>query len=526
VFAVITGMALFAVVCACAFGLAWKATAERKASRYYGLSEYGGSAQLLSDKHDLRKLGYVQLLRRNIGGIPLFGLSFNVCGLTAAAFLLFAPVLHAGGPSVIGYGLPVAALFSLLVAASLAELSSAMPAAGGVGFWAQQLGGRKWGVRAGWYGAAGHLATLALFNMGCSIVLDSLLSSKWGYTPSSFSFWLAVLAVTVSQAALHTWGAALLGVLQSLSMWLQGSLALAIVCSLVWLLWPPPYSPSILYSFYDGALSGTVSAGGFLAGCLLLLKLFIGFDAAAHVAEETVEPRVRVPWAMYLTVVYVALGGISLLSMMAITLGFADWASGEASLLRFMTETATGGAASVIAALLIVFALWGSGLQSMTVCSRALFSLSRDYALPFSSYWSAVSFRSQSPARAVWLAAGFSPLLLAGVFAAAGSSRSEDVIRLLLSCIVVFAHASYAIPIGLRLLNRIERTPHLSKSPWQLGDWSPAVNWTAFIWLLATSILASTFVHHFAAVAAAALLLATSLTGFLTKPDGLREIHE
>lgn len=507
VFAVIVGMALLAVVCICALAIAWKATTESKSSGYIGLSAYGGAAQSLTDKHDLNKLGYSQLFPRRLKGLSLFGLSFNLCAVTGSVMLLYGPTMQWGGPSVIGFGLPIAALFALLSAASLAELASAMPSAGGTGFWARALGGRRWGARAGLFGAVSHLATLAFFNMGCALLLDFFISARFGYTSSSFSFWVIAAVITAMQAAVHTWGSAILHKLQSVGVGLQVAVIVVILVVLTWMLWPAPYSPSILYMLYNGELSGTVQAGALLTGCLLLLKLFTGIDGAAHGAEETIEPRIRVPWAIYLSTAYTAIGGIMLLSFMAVTIGVGT----GSDVIHDLFITLSSGAGAVITGMFIISALWFSGLQSMTVSSRALFSLAREKFLPFSGYCSAVSFRTHSPLRAAWIAAACAITLIV----AARGVGHVDAIRMLAGFIIVFSHTSYAIPIGLKLLGGgSDAMTRLKQVPWRLGSWSAPINWIAFIWLAATSVLAAIFVHHTAIIVAAALLLLTTVMEF------------
>jgi len=43
-------------------------------------------------------------------------------------------------------GWPLVSLMVLMIAASMAELASAYPTAGGLYFWAYRLGGRRWGL--------------------------------------------------------------------------------------------------------------------------------------------------------------------------------------------------------------------------------------------------------------------------------------------------------------------------------------------------------------------------------------------
>ncbi|CDH15781.1 uncharacterized protein ZBAI_07568 [Zygosaccharomyces bailii ISA1307] len=59
--------------------------------------------------------------------------------------------LYNGGPPGIIYEFVAVSVFYWLIAASIAELASAIPAAGGVYHWASVTPGRKWGPVCGWF---------------------------------------------------------------------------------------------------------------------------------------------------------------------------------------------------------------------------------------------------------------------------------------------------------------------------------------------------------------------------------------
>ena len=70
-----------------------------------------------------------------------------------------------GGAS-IGLGWPLVALFSLAVAATMGQLASTFPTAGGLYHWASILGGRGWGWATAWFNLAGLVTVLAAINVG------------------------------------------------------------------------------------------------------------------------------------------------------------------------------------------------------------------------------------------------------------------------------------------------------------------------------------------------------------------------
>ncbi|HXU31498.1 MAG TPA: amino acid transporter, partial [Thermoanaerobaculia bacterium] len=90
------------------------------------------------DMKDLHRLGYAQQLFREMGGFSNFAISFSIISILTGAILLFGFGLRFAGPIINTVGWPVVSLFVMIIAASMAELASAYPTAGGLYFWAHR----------------------------------------------------------------------------------------------------------------------------------------------------------------------------------------------------------------------------------------------------------------------------------------------------------------------------------------------------------------------------------------------------
>src|ERR1043166_181791 len=101
------------------------------------------------DEQQLAELGYKQELQRAWGSFTNFAISF---------------------------GWPVICAFVLLVAVSMAELTSAFPTAGGPYWWAAKLGGPGWSWFTGWFNIVGLLGIVASVAYGAAFFLDALLA--------------------------------------------------------------------------------------------------------------------------------------------------------------------------------------------------------------------------------------------------------------------------------------------------------------------------------------------------------------
>lgn len=109
------------------------------------------------DVRDLHRLGYAQQLCRDIGGFSNFAISFSIISVLTGAVLLYGYGLKFAGPIVNTVGWPVVSLLTLTVAASMAEVASAYPTAGGLYYWAFRLGGRGWAWTTAWLNMIGQV---------------------------------------------------------------------------------------------------------------------------------------------------------------------------------------------------------------------------------------------------------------------------------------------------------------------------------------------------------------------------------
>src|SRR5436189_1025333 len=88
-----------------------------------------------SDRKVLHQFGYAQQLLRDMGGFSNFAISFSIISILTGAVTLYGVGLNAGGPIMMGIGWPLVTLFILFIAASMAELASAIPTYGSLYHW-------------------------------------------------------------------------------------------------------------------------------------------------------------------------------------------------------------------------------------------------------------------------------------------------------------------------------------------------------------------------------------------------------
>src|SRR3954465_3148600 len=127
------------------------------------------------DEQQLADLGYKQELPRVWSSFTNFAISFTIISVLAGTFTTFGQAWNAGGPLAISIGWPLICALVLLVAVSMAELTSAFPTAGGPYWWAAKLGGPGWSWFTGWFNIVGLVGIVASVGYGAASFLAALL---------------------------------------------------------------------------------------------------------------------------------------------------------------------------------------------------------------------------------------------------------------------------------------------------------------------------------------------------------------
>src|ERR687887_749223 len=127
------------------------------------------------DEQRLAELGYRQELTRAWSSFTNFAISFTIISVLAGCFTNFGFAWGAGGPATIAFGWPILCGFVLLVGFSMAELTSAMPTAGGPYWWSAKLGGAGWSWFTGWFNIVGLIGIVASVAYGAAGFLYAVL---------------------------------------------------------------------------------------------------------------------------------------------------------------------------------------------------------------------------------------------------------------------------------------------------------------------------------------------------------------
>ncbi|MET7762692.1 amino acid permease [Streptomyces sp. NPDC005393] len=438
------------------------------------------SAPQRDEEQRLRELGYQPVLARRMGGFGNFAISFSVISVLSGCMTLYGFGLDTGGPAVMMWGWAGVGLFVLFVGLALAEVTSAFPTSGALYYMADRLGGRAWGWYTGWLNLLGLLGAIAGIDYGAALFTGALFNLQWGFDPTPESTMVIFVCILLLHAVLNLFGVRLVSVLNSISVWWHLA-GVAIIVGALTLVPSHHQSPEFVFTEFvnDTGWSNPLYVAAI--GLLLAQYTFSGYDASAHLSEETSNASVMAARGIVRAIWVSWVAGFVLLA--GLTFAIQDYAGTQKSgtgvppAQILIDALGTGGATAML--LIVIVAQLFCGNAEVAAASRMVFAFSRDGALPGSRLWRRVSARTQTPVLAVWLSVGVAGLL------ALPSLYSETAYGAVTAINVIGITPAYAIPVFLRL----RAGDRFQRGPWHLGRWSKPVGWVAVSWVALVTVL-------------------------------------
>jgi amino acid transporter len=444
---------------------------------------------LTTDEQRLAELGYKQELKRGWSGFSNFAISFSIISVLAGCFTSYSQAWLNGGPVAISIGWPVISLLILCVAFSMSELASAYPTAGGIYYWASRLGGPVWGWFTGWFNLIGLVAVVASVDYAAATFLNALLglynvnfifnfgtSNIQSGLYHTFALFGLILVIGV---VFNVFSSPLVALFNRISVWWH-VIGVAVIITL--LIAVPSHHQSFAFVFghrlnLNGFGSGMYWFYVLPLGFLLTMYTITGYDASAHISEETHGADQSAPKGVWRSVFYSAVIGWILL--LAITFAATHVgkinAAGGTSL--SILETALSSAAAKAVILISTVGQIFCGMACLTSASRMTYAFSRDGAVPGHNLWRKLN-KHQTPTWAVLFVAVWA--LIITIPAIKGNKQGTTVAFLAVTSITVIGlYIAYAIPIFLRWRMGDEFKP----GPWTLGRKYKWVNAIAFTWV-------------------------------------------
>jgi len=435
-------------------------------------------SQLSADEQRLAELGYKQELERSWPGFTNFAISFSIISILAGCFTTYGQAWNNGGPIAITWGWPILSGFILIIALCMSEVLSSMPTAGGIYYWASKLGGPGWGWFTGWFNLVGLLGVVASVDYACAQFLSitiGLFDSSWHATLHNvFALFVLILAI---HAVVNLFPSHILKFWNNTSAyWHVAGPAIVVLI----LIFGPSTHASASFVFTQtfnnsGFFGGSTSGLGFWfyvlpLGFLLTQYTITGYDASAHLSEETHQSSKASAQGLWRSVFYSAIGGWILLLAFTFAASNVDAVNTAAAdkYLGFTVvgifDTALGLAAFKVIMIISTIGQFFCGGSGLTSASRMLFAFSRDRAVPGHQLWSKVASNRAPRNATLGMAVA---CVIVSLPALKGNAGNYPFAFYALTAITVIGlYIAYVIPVYLRWRMGSAFVP----GPWTLGD--------------------------------------------------------
>lgn len=445
-------------------------------------------ANTAHDVRDMQRLGKNQQLKRNFRFVSILGLNCTLMATWESILLTSNYGLINGGRAGMVYIYIGTFIGFFASVASLAEIASRAPTAGGQYHWVSEYAPpscqRFLSYLTGWLSVLGWQAAFASVCFLTGTLIQGLLvtvysdpAADYTYTSERWHGTLLTIAIAMVATIPNGWRTHWLASLERLLLFIHIFGFFAILITL-WVTADRASSDEVFLTFTN--TGGWSSIGlACLVGQLTPIFSFIGPDAATHMAEEVQDASRTVPWCMVSTALVNGSLGFVMLITFLYTMGdigsVLNSPSGFPFIMAFQNATGSPGAAVGLACIILIMEVC-SALGILATASRQIFAFARDRGLPFSRTFAYIHPQLKTP---IWsilsttLVAMLLSLINIGSTAAFNAIASLAIASMLMTYIIV---------IGCFSMARW-KSKTLSSSRFSLGSYGPAVNLISLLFL-------------------------------------------
>src|SRR3984885_8195893 len=357
----------------------------------------------VQDVGDLNQFGYLQSLRRTLGPYGSFAIAFSMISITTAIFFLLPSLFGTAGAAGVWLWIPCAAGVFLIVLV-YAHLAARIPITG----FAYQWNSRLINPHYGWF--TGYTALLAFMagTAATAVALATVFASDVWTSPTHGDIVLFATLAMVAAALINIISIRAVSAVNNTGVFFEitGSVAAAALL----------FFGAIFFFHHDAGFSILVSTQrttggslwyGFVLAALLPLYCFIGWEGAAHLAEETNAPRKVTPFAM-IRANYVSVAASLFMIvgfLIAIPAGVGKLLGQPKNPLVYIFQSHFGAGAADVLQVVVFLAIFSCVLANMVVATRLTFALSRDKMLPASGLLGRVNTTTKTPIGSIVLVA-------------------------------------------------------------------------------------------------------------------------
>jgi amino acid transporter len=420
-------------------------------------------------------MGYVQELKRGMGSFMSFTIGFTEVAALVSISSMFTYGLSSGGPVVMIWGWLLTFFMTTSIAYNFAEICSVFPMAGSVYCWSGVLAPRRLGpVFAYWTGLFNLLGNIA-GDSSFAFILSQFVSAA--LATGGFEALTTEQMVGLAIAVLFVWSVMNSFYVESIG-WVNNFAAIFHISTIIALVAvvltgaPSLNMPDFVFFGFNNSTTFMDSYHVVFLSSLFGCFGFVGYDASAHMAEETKGSRVAAPRGIVYT--------------------DDDYTNhSHNSVIQIILQCSNQQIASLFAWLIVVN-IFFAGNSSVTVTSRVMFALCRDKAMIFSDMLATIHPTLHTPINTLIALFVIQSVL---VLIPLASTGGPEAFTSIVSICVVGLQISYAIPISCKVFSFLDPEHHkrmqniFSRSSMNLGVLSFPLGVISSSWLYLTSVI-------------------------------------
>ncbi|CAE6418024.1 unnamed protein product [Rhizoctonia solani] len=468
-----------------------------------------------SDDAELIAMGYKPSFKREFTNIATISFAFSIMGMCSSISTTFNTPLTLGGPASVVWCWILGATMCFTLGASIAEIVSAFPTAGGLYTASAQLVPPNqraivgWVV--GWLNMLGQVAGVSSTEFGLSnMIWGAVVISKndENFVVSQGMVVGLMAALLVVHGLLNSLATKYLARMTSGFVFINIGATILIIIVLLAKTPRNEMHPANYVFGSDGIVNQT---GGWNTGIAFLFGLlsvqwtmtdydatgvsyFVRWKECAHKAKTYIQPicreevqraAVAAPAAIFIAVVGTGLIGWLFNIVLVLCSGPLENLPGPSGLavleIMYMRIGRAGALFLWVWVCLTAFFVVQTALQA---CSRTFYAFSRDRGLPDKGLFGRIA-KNHVPIYAVWLVVFLS--ILPGLLDLASPIAAQAIFALTAMALDL----SYIVPIFCRRLFRNHPEVHFKPGPFYMGDgflgW--AVNIMCILWTLFVAVI-------------------------------------
>lgn len=399
--------------------------------------------------------------------------------------------LYNGGPPGIIYEFIAVSIFYWLIAASIAELASAIPASGGVYHWAAATAGKKYGIACSWF--AGWLNFFAWtfgISANCSIIGQIIVYSYQMFHPDVesqrwqvFIVYLIICWTCCSIVMFATWALPTINRMGGFLI-LGGWFVTVLVCAIMPSQNGSGYaSNNFVWSEWQNDTGYSSNGFVFLAGMLNGAFAVGTPDCVTHMAEEIPDAGKNLPKVLFWQVLVGFITAICYMISMFYSINNLNVIFTADSLcplgdIYLQSTGSRGGALGLL--IVIAMPIFCATVGCYITAGRTLYVLARDNAAPFPSFIGAVNPRFKSPLWATF-ACGCISTCMGAVYVGSLAAFNAFV-----GSFVLLTTASFLLAIGPHLLNKRKA---ITPGWFWLGKYGYVINIISCLYIVAFFVI-------------------------------------